>query len=128
MRCFAVFPLGTLRRHCGMPIATYSRARPTLAIGLSIITGILAITASAHAQQTPPALAQFLRQTIALDAAQLAMVERGEAVVKVLDTENKRDVAVFGIITVDASRDSYVRHLRDFQKSLRGAGRARFGI
>ena len=124
----AVFPLGTLRRLCGMPIANYSRARLTLAIGLPVITGILAVTTSAHAQQTPPALAQFLRQTIALDATQLAMVERGEAVVKVLDTENKRDVAVFGIITVDASRDSYVRHLRDFQKSLRSPGRARFGI
>jgi hypothetical protein len=99
-----------------------------LCIGLSMIGGILAITAPAHAQQPPPALAQFLRQTIALDTAQLGMVERGEAVVKVLDTQNKRDVAVFGIITVDASRDAYVRQLRDFQKSLRSPARTRFGI
>ena len=93
-----------------------------------MMSGILAITAPAHAQQPPPALVQFLRQTIALDDVQLGMVERGEAVVKVLDTQNKRDVAVFGIITADASRDSYVRQLRDFQKSLRSPARTRFGI
>jgi hypothetical protein len=108
--------------------STCSRTRPTLATGLSIISGLLAIAAPADAQQPPPALAQFLRQTIALDAAQLAMVERGEAVVKVLDTQNKRDVAVFGIITADAPRQSYVRHLRDFQKSLQSPARTRIGI
>lgn len=99
-----------------------------LATGLPTVSAILALATSAYAQQPPPALTQFLRHTIALDAAQLAMVERGEAVVKVLDTPNKRDVAVFGIITAEASRESYARHLRDFQRSLQSPARARFGI
>jgi hypothetical protein len=89
---------------------------------------LLATTRTVHAQQPPQALTQFLRQTIGLDAAQLDIVERGEAVVKVLDTQNKRDVAIFGIITADAPRESYARHLRDFQKSLQSPARARFGI
>src|SRR5688572_14406254 len=121
----AVFPLYALRRHCCMHNLDYSRSRPMLAVGLSMI---LAVVAPAHAQQPPPALTQFLRQTIALDAAQLAMIERGEAVVKVLDTQNKRDVAVFGIVTADAPRESYIRQLRDFEKSLQSPVRARVGI
>jgi hypothetical protein len=97
-------------------------------VGLSILIGIPAIAAPAHSQHQPPALTQFLRQAIGLDPAQLAAIEQGEAVVKVLDTPNKRDVAIFGIITADAARDSYVRHLKIFHKSLRSPGRARFGI
>ena len=84
--------------------------------------------ASGQAQQTPAALGQFLGQSIGLDAAQLALVERDEAVVRVLETPNKRDVAIFGIVTANASRDSYVRRLRDFRQSLRSPSRTRFGI
>jgi hypothetical protein len=95
---------------------------------LATIVAFLLTTARAHAQQPPPALTQFLRETIGLDAAQLALVERGEAVVKVLDTQNKRDVAIFGIITADARRESYAGQLRDFKNSLGNPARTRFGI
>jgi hypothetical protein len=105
-----------------------SRPRPRLGAGLSIVSGILAISTSLHAQQPPPQLTHFLRQSIGLDTLQLAMIERGEAVVKVLDTQSKRDVAVFGIIPVNAPRESYVRQLRDFQRSLRSPSRVRLGI
>lgn len=78
--------------------------------------------------EPPAALARFLQQSIGLDAAQLSAMERGEAVVKVLDTRDRRDVALFGIITADVTREAYVRRVRDFQSSLRTATRARFGI
>ena len=78
--------------------------------------------------EPPAALARFLQQSIGLDAAQLSAMERGEAVVKVLDTRDRRDVALFGIITADVAREAYVRRVRDFQSSLRTATRARFGI
>jgi hypothetical protein len=93
-----------------------------------VAIGLLAIAMPARSQQPPQALADFLRQTIGLDATQRAAIERGEAVVKVLETQNKRDVAVFGIITADAHREAYARHLRDFQRSLRNPARSRFGI
>src|SRR2546422_10576935 len=57
-----------------------------------------------HAQQPPARLATFLQQRIGLDSARIASIEHGDAIVKVLDTENKRDVAVFGIINVDVPR------------------------
>jgi hypothetical protein len=111
-----------------MRIRDLFRTRLTLVAHLSILSALGATTASGQAQQPPAALAQFLGQSIGLDAAQLALVERGDAVVKVLETQNKRDVAVFGIITATASRDSYVRRLRDFRQSLRSPARTRFGI
>ena len=111
-----------------MRIRDYSGTWLMRLVPLAILSAVGPAAASAQAQQPASALTQFLRQSIGLDAAQLATVERGEAVVKVLDTENKRDVAVFGIITANASRESYVRHLRDFRQSLRTPARTRVGI
>ena len=78
--------------------------------------------------QAPAQLVTFLRQGIGLDAAQLALIERGEGVVKVLDTKDRRDVALFGIITADVARDAYVAQVRDFRNSLRSPSRTHFGI
>jgi hypothetical protein len=111
-----------------MRISEHTATPSRLGVGLAIMCGILAITTPAHTQQPPSTLTHFLGEAIGLDRAQLAMVERGEGVVKVLDTQNKRDVAVFGIITADAPRESYVKQLRDFQQSLRSPARTRFGI
>ena len=58
------------------------------------------------AAQRPAQLTQFLEQSIRLDATQLEAIERGEPVVKVLDTRDRRDVALFGIITAPRSRIS----------------------
>ncbi len=77
---------------------------------------------------TPAQLSTFLRQSIGFDAQQLAMVERGEPVVRVLETKDRRDVAVFGIITTPVARQQYVRALRDFAASLRTPGRTQLGI
>ena len=78
--------------------------------------------------QAPEQLVTFLRQGIGLDAAQLALIERGEGVVRVLDTKDRRDVALFGIITADVARDAYVVQVRDFRNSLRSPSRTHFGI
>jgi hypothetical protein len=93
-----------------------------------VLIALLAIAMPVRSQEPPQALAEFLRQTVGLDAAQLATVERGGPVVKVLETQNKRDVAVFGVIAADASRASYVKWLRDFRTSLRPAGRGNLGL
>ena len=93
-----------------------------------VLTALLAIAMPAHPQEPSPGLAKFLGGTIGLDAAQLAMVERGEPVVKVLETQNKRDVAVFGIVAADASRESYVKRLRDFPNFLRTPVRTGVGL
>ncbi len=82
---------------------------------------------------TPPPqrsaqLTQFLEHSIGFTAEQLATVERGEPVVTVLETRDRRDVALFGIITTPAPREQYVRALRDFPTSLRTPNRTQLGI
>ena len=96
-------------------------------VGVALL-GCIAATAPLLGQQTPAPLVRFLRHSIGLDSVQLAAVERGAALVKVLDTKNQRDVAVFGIITADIPRQRYVAHLRDFPSSLRAPTRPRFGV
>src|SRR6267143_917005 len=76
----------------------------------------------------PPQLTTFLQQSIGFDARQLAAVERGEPVVKVLETRDRRDVALFGIITSALGREPYLRALRDFPTSLRTPNRTQLGI
>lgn len=82
----------------------------------------------ATAPQRPASLTRFLEQSIGLDAAQLAAVERGEPVAKVLEARDRRDVALFGIITTPLTREVWAQGLRDFPASLRTPNRTRFGI
>jgi hypothetical protein len=78
--------------------------------------------------QRPAQLTQFLQQSIGFDAEQLGAVERGEAVVKVIEARDRRDVVVFGIITLPVPREQYVRALRDFSTSLHTPNRTQLGI
>lgn len=90
----------------------------------------LALTAllQAAAPSSPGPLTRFLSASIGFDAGQLAAAERGDAVVKVLEARDRRDVAVFGIVTLPAARDVYVRRVRDFPVSLRTPGRTQLGV
>jgi hypothetical protein len=94
-----------------------------------LVAALLSAAATpARAMQRPAALTQFLRDRIGLDTAQLAAIERGQAVVKVLDTKDRRDVAVFGIITAALSREAYVTRVRDFPHWLHTPTRTQLGI
>jgi hypothetical protein len=96
------------------------------------ILGVTLLSAMAVApmqgQAAPAQLVRFLRQSIGLDSAQVVLVERGDAVVQVLETRDRREVAVFGIITADVPREVYTRQLRDFRSSLRTPTRSQLGI
>lgn len=68
----------------------------------------------------PPRSAQltrFLEQSVGLDTAQLAALERGEPVAKVLPSSG-RDVALFGIVTVPRSRAAFTRAARRVPAAL----------
>ncbi|MGE5142441.1 MAG: hypothetical protein ACM3OA_03290 [Acidobacteriota bacterium] len=82
----------------------------------------------AQTPEPPAALVRFLRESIALTPDQLAAATRGEPVVKVLDTRERRDIAVFGITTVAVSRAAYVARVRDSKNWLRTPTRSRFGL
>src|SRR5437867_2191336 len=76
----------------------------------------------------PPRLTEFLQQSIGFDSVQLAAVERGEPVVKVLEARDRRDVAGFGIITVTMTRDAWASAARNFPAALRTPHRTQLGI
>ena len=115
-----------------MPFHTKSRvrrwARDFHTIALGGACALAVVGRSLPAQAPPPELAAFLRQRIGLDSAPLDAIERGEVVVKLLDTQSGRDVAVFGIVRVDVPRAFYVERLQNFSASLAAPTRPRFGI
>jgi hypothetical protein len=90
--------------------------------------GLLAFIALLQASPPPASLTTFLQRGVGLDATQLAAVERGEAVVKVLETRDRRVVTVFGIVTTATPRSDYLARARDFMTSLATPSRTRFGI
>src|SRR3982751_2138299 len=80
----------------------------TIALAWAITT---AGPAGALAQAGEALIGRFLRDSIRLDRGQLADLERGRAVSKVLPSDSSRDVTVFGIIAVRASGDQYGAYL-----------------
>jgi hypothetical protein len=53
------------------------------------------------AQEASANLTQFLTEHVGLKPLEVAAVERGETVVRALDTSDKGDIAIFGIVAVD---------------------------
>ena len=90
--------------------------------------GLLSLATALLQTQAPASLTAFLQQRVGFDAAQLAAVERGETVVKVLETRDRRVVTVFGIVTTAMPRADYAARARDFQTALATPNRTRFGI
>ncbi len=78
--------------------------------------------------QVPSAVAALQRHGIRLDSAEATTVERGEVLVRVVPTQDQRDVAVFGIVRMNVSRDVFLRRVQDFRSWLRTPTRTRFGI
>ena len=109
----------------GQAAPLFHSCRPLVKVALAACLSIAA--GPVHGQQTPARVAEFLRQRIGLDSMQLKAVESGKAVVKLLDTRNSRDVAVFGIIAIDRPRGLYVARVHDAGNWLRAPNR-RFGI
>jgi hypothetical protein len=68
----------------------------------------------AMAQEAPPR--PFLRKVIQLNDAQLAAIEKGEVVTKILPTTDKPEIAAFGIVKTAGTVDQLVALARDVKK------------
>lgn len=80
---------------------------------------------TAGAEDPAQELQRYLRG-IDPDPEVLASAARGTIVVKLLRTNNERDVAAFGVLRVRASQDKVLSYLLDLDRSMESAGR-RFG-
>jgi hypothetical protein len=78
--------------------------------------GFLAVLAPsvAPAQEPPPR--PFLRKVIQLNDAQLAAVDKGEVVTKMLPTTDKPEIAAFGIVKTAGTVDQLLALARDVKK------------
>lgn len=94
---------------------------------LTVTLGIL-LANPLGAQEPAAGLGEFLAQRIRLERGQLAALDRGEPVVKVLDTPDQREVALFGTVRIDVPRLEYARQLADSSALLRAPTRPHVGI
>lgn len=78
--------------------------------------------------QAATAAAAALRHGVRLDSSEAVNVDRGEAIVRVLPTQDQRDVAVFGVVRLSAPRDVYLRRVQDFRHWLRTPTRSSLGV
>lgn len=87
----------------------------------------VALTGIATAQSAAlPAV--LLRHGVRPDSADLAVLETGEAIARVIPTQDSRDVAVIGAVRLAATRDLYIRRVQDVRTWLRTPTRTRLGL
>ena len=97
-----------------------------LAVLLAVLLGEPAAAQGATVPSGEPA--RFLSKYIGLSPSEIDQAKRGEVVTKVLNSSDRDEVALFGIVAVNASRDEVVKSVRDLPNFLRSPGRTAFGI
>jgi hypothetical protein len=80
---------------------------------------LLGVACRLNGQETPAGLTAFLKDRIGLTTKELQEVKRGGVVAKVLRSEPE-EVAVFGIVRVNASHDFFLERFRDIESYKRG--------
>ena len=66
--------------------------------------------------QTPPDLQNFFQTNIGLSKEQIASINSGQAVSKVLPSRTPREIFLFGAVYVHGTPDKYVELARDYEK------------
>ena len=80
---------------------------------VSILVHPGAAVGQTAAEEPPPR--PFLRKVIQLTPDQLARVEKGEVVTKLLPSPEKAEIAAFGVVKVKGTVDELRERMRDFQ-------------
>jgi hypothetical protein len=103
------------------------RRRAEIAAAIALTVGS-AVPLHAQTNEIHATLVRFLREAIGMDTTAMAGVFTGEPFVKVLDVVERRDVAIFGLITLAAPRATYDARVRDFPRWLSAPTRTQLGI
>ena len=97
----------------------------------SILTGVcllFAASSAARAQLPSGEPDRFLQRYIGLTPAQVAQVRKGIVTTKVLTSTDPEEVALFGIVAIDAPRSQILQRVRDLPNFLQTPGRSAFGL
>jgi hypothetical protein len=99
--------------------------RRASAVGLAAVAisvgPLLAQTAPQSGSQ-PRYPHAFLQKHLGFTEKELRQTEQGRPVVKALETNLDREIAIFGIIWIEAEPDQFVSTVRDIERFERGAG------
>ena len=81
---------------------------------LILACAVLAIaTSAAQAQTSLPELQKLLSEKVPFHETDFAALQRGETIVRVAPVQDKREIAVSGLITLHASAGEFLRSYRD---------------
>ena len=94
-----------------------SARRPSFYLLVIVLIALLAGMPGfrAQAQEKPVILRNFLEKHVHLTQDELAALDRGKVVTKTLPTQDKREIAVFGIVFVHVSAEKYARKFEDIE-------------
>jgi hypothetical protein len=81
---------------------------------LLLLVALSAAAPAVQAQEAPPR--PFLRKVIQFGDAEIARVDRGEVVTKLLPTTEKAEIACFGIVKTAGNPDSLLALAKDVQR------------
>jgi hypothetical protein len=98
--------------------ARHLTARRQLGLCVTILL-LMGPVCRINAQEIPEELAKFLKDRIGLTGKDLLNVDRGEAISKVLRSEGQ-EVAVFGIVRVNAPENFFLERFRDIESYKKG--------
>jgi hypothetical protein len=74
---------------------------------------LAAATSGVHAQTSLPELQKILRDKVAFEETDFAALQRGETIVTRAPVQDKREIAVSGLVNLRANADEFLRSYRD---------------
>lgn len=90
---------------------------------------VLLLGALSIGQHTPPPdMTTYLQNQIGLSQPELQALERGEVVTKLLETDEKPEVAVFGIMHLNVPVEFFIEQYRDVEAFMRSGGVKEIGV
>ena len=90
------------------------RHLPVLVIAWAVVWSLANLgTNTVHAQTSPTELQKLLQEKVAFEETDFAALQRGETVVRIAPVQDKREVAVSGLVNLRASADDFLRSYRD---------------
>ena len=89
---------------------TRSHYLPILVVACVVLS---LATSAAYAQTSLPELQKMLSEKVAFDETDFAALQRGETIVRLAPVQDKREIAVAGLMPLRATADEFLRSYRD---------------
>src|SRR5689334_10636009 len=84
-----------------------------LSVLVAACTLVCSAAAIAKAQTSLTELQQLLQQKAAFNEKEFAALQQGQSIVKLAPIQDKREVAVSGLVSLRATADEFLRSYRD---------------